>query len=340
VTSEAQTYEHMAVSYLRSIGISVTGYYPYEHATDVVGLLKLSEPFKYPLKVAIEIAKQPITMDVIDGLLTFSKNASADKVLLLTSQKVDNLDPEVEKRLVDERIVVIKSNIIKDFSATTTTRQAKEEYENVRDWFAPIKLIRELPTFAKQIIPPDIQRIIGEQKIEAWQFLEDAAYCTFKDGLGCEVRQLGKEALFKNEPEGVVITRSPGQFALIYDCKSSSHKYNMTADDERTYVDYITKKKKEVGSLDHCELKYFVIISPDFAGDISQRGFEILKQTQVLLVLIRAETLRKLALWSYKLPHDIKALIELPDVFKQTIVSDATVDSYIKDFDEKYQKRY
>ena len=330
----------MAVSYLRSIGISVTGYYPYDHAIDIVGFLKLPLPFKYPLKIAAEIAKCPVTVDMIDGFLTFAKNASAEKVLLLTPPKLDQLDLVVEEKLNTERIDFVKSDVVKTFSLTTTRIQAKQEYDNIRDLVSPSKLIKELPTFAQQEIPKDIQRIIGDQNIEAWQLLEDAVYCTFFYGLGCGVRQLGKEALFKNEPEGVVITGSPGQFALLYDCKSSSGKYKMTADDERTYVGYITKKKKEVAGLDRCELKYFVIISPDFAGDISKRGFEILKATQVLLVLIRAEVLKKLGLWSYRIPPELKPLIELPDIFKETVVSSESVDSYIKTFDQKYQKRY
>lgn len=330
----------MAVSYLRSVGISITGYYPYNHATDIVGFLKLTPPFKYPLKVAVEIAKCTVTVESVDGFSTFAKNASAEKVLLLTPPRLDDLDPVVEKKLKTERIDLVRSVEVKAFSTTTTRSKAKQEYDNIRDLVSPNKLIKELPTFAKQEIPKDIQHIIGDQRIEAWQLLEDAVYCTFYYGLSYGVRQLGKESLFKNEPEGVVITSGQGQFALLYDCKSSSGKYKMTADDERTYVNYIAKKKKEVSSLDRCELKYFVIISPDFAGDINLRGFDILRETQVVLVLIKAEILKKLGLWSYKIPPELRPLIELPYIFKETFVSDETVDNYIKTFDQKYQKRY
>jgi len=331
----------MAVSYLRSIGVSIVGYYPYEHAIDIVGFLKLPSPFKIPLKVVAEIAKGSVTVDAIDGFSKLAKNSLAEKVLLLAPSDLAQLDPDAKKKLENERIEFIGREDITIFSKTTTKSRAKQEYERIRDFVSPNKLIRELPIFAKQVVPEDIQRMIGEPKLEAWQLLEEAVYCTFRYGFGYTVRQLGKEALFKNEPEGVVTTGGTSQFALIYDCKSSSTKYAMSAEDERTYVGYVAKKKKEVMNLDHCELKYFVIISPDFLGDAKLRRENILKETQVLLALIKAETLRKLGLWTIDIPSDLKALIDLRDVLtKEVIVSDRTVDSYIKSFDEKYQKRY
>lgn len=341
MSGKPQNYEHMAVSYLRSIGISIAGYYQYDHATDVVGFLKLPSPFKYPLKVAAEIAKSPVTADTLDGFSKFARNTAAEKVLLLTPQEFDELDADAEKKLQIERIEFIKSESVNIFSKTKTQSQAKQEYEKIRDVVSPTKLIKELPTFAKQFVPQDLQKMMGDQKLDAWQLLEEAVYCVFYYGFGYAVRQLGKEALFKNEPEGVVTTGGTKQFALLYDCKSSSTKYTMTADDERTYVGYITKKKKEVASLDHCELKYFLVISPDFGGDVELRGFDILKETQVLLVLVKAETLKRLGLWVASLPLGYKQLIELPDILgKEAVLSDSTVDNYIKTFNETYQKRY
>jgi hypothetical protein len=331
----------MAVSYLRSLGISIVGYYPYDHATDIVGFLKLPLPFKLPLKVVAEIAKSSVTVDAIDGFSKLAKNSLAEKVLLLAPSELDKLDPDAKKKLESERIEFVGKKDITVFSKTTTQSLAKQEYERIRDVVSPNKLIKELPTFAKQVVPEDIQKMFGEPKLEAWQLLEEAVYCTFRYGFSYSVRQLGKEALFKNEPEGVVTTGGPSQFALIYDCKSSSTKYTMSADDERTYVGYVAKKKKEVMSLDHCELKYFVIISPDFFGDAELRRENILKETQVLLVLIKADTLRKLGLWAADVPPDLKSLIDLRDVLtKEVIASCRTIDNYIKSFDKKYQKRY
>ena len=338
--TETQTYEHIAVSYLKSVGISITGYYPYSHATDIVGFLKLSVPFNYPVKVIAEIAKLPITLESIEGFVTLAKNASAEKLLLIAPPKLNELSPSIEKMLKTHRIDFVTSDIVGAYSQTTSGSQAKKDYENVKDLVSASKLIKELPTFAKQEIPADIQRIIGDQKLEAWQLLEDAVYCAFHHGLGCEVRQLGKEALFKNEPEGVVITAGHSQFALLYDCKSSSNKYKMSADDERAYIEYIRKKKNEVASLDRCELKYFLIISPDFAGDFGLRRSSILKKTQVILVLIKADLLRKLSLWSYVIPYEIKKLIELQDIFEEAIVTNETIESYIKTFNGKYKNRY
>jgi hypothetical protein len=293
------------------------------------------------LKIVAEIAKCPVTIDAIEGFSNFAKNSAAEKLVLLTPSKFDELESDVEEKLETGKIEVIKSYLVAAFSNTTTSSQAKKEYENIRDIVSPNMLIKELPNFAKQIVPEDFKVIVSEQKIDAWQLLEEAVYCTFSYGFGYSVRQLGKEALFKNEPEGVVTTGGVNQFALIYDCKSSSAKYTMTADDERTYIGYITKKKKEVENLNHCELKYFVIVSPEFGGDTKLRRLNILKETQVLLVLIRGETLKRLGVWAAKLPPDLKSLIDLPALLtRDDILDDQTVDKFINEFDKIYQTRY
>lgn len=331
----------MAVSYLRSLGVSIVGYYPYGHAIDIVGFLKLPAPFHLPLKIVAEIAKGSVTLDAIDGFSKLAKSSLADRMLMLASLELTELDPETKKKLESEGIELIGKKDIAAFSKTTTQKQAKQEYERIQDDVSPIKLIKGLPTFAKQVVPEDIQRKVGEPKLAAWQLLEEAVYCLFLYGLNYSVRQLGKEALFKNEPEGVVTTSGTNHFGLIYDCKSSATTYAMTADDERTYMGYITKKKMEVASLDHCELKYFIIISPDFSGDMELRRENILKETQVILSLFRAETLRKFGLWVFSLPPDLKTLIDMRDILtKEVVVSDRTIDNYIKSFDEKYKKRY
>jgi hypothetical protein len=172
--------------------------------------------------------------------------------------------------------------------------------------------------------------------------LEEAVYAVFCYGFQYTVRQLGKEVLFQREPEGVVITVGKNAFALVYECKSSSTKYKMTVDDERTYSGYVEKKKREVMSLDHSELKYFVVVAPDFAGDLALRRENIFKETQVLLAFMKADTLRELGRWASQIPPNLKPLIDLREIFKTTevVVSNHIVNSYIQRFNQQYKMRY
>jgi len=340
--AKSQSFEHLAVSFLKSIGISIVGYYPYDHAIDVVGFLKPPPPFKLPMKVVAEVARSDVTADTIDGFSKLAKNSLAEKMLLLAPSEFDQLDTDARKKLESERIEFVGKKEIAVFSKTTSKKQAKQEYERIIDVVSPNKLIKELPNFAKQVVPEDIRKMIGASKVEAWQLLEEAVYSTFYYGFHYTVRQLGKEALFKDEPEGVVTTVGPNPFALIYECKSALTEYKMTAKDERTYVDYIGIKKKEVMSLDHCELKYFVIVGPDFSGDTELRRESVLKETQVLLAFMKAETLKKIGLWAVNIPPNLKPLIDLRDIFttREVIMSDQTIDSYIRSFNRKYRNRY
>jgi len=341
-TKSGQGFEHMAMAFLKSIGVSIVGYYQYQHATDIVGFLRPPPPFKLPIKIVAEIATGRVSVDSVDGFIKLAKNSLAERMLLLAPLELNQLDPEVTTRLESGRIEFIGRKEIGIFSKTKSKGQAKQEYERIRGVVSPNKLIKELPSFARQLVPEDIQKLIGGTTITAWQLLEEAVYATFSFGFHYTVRQLGKEVLFQNEPEGVVTTVGTCPFALIYECKSSSTGYKMTADDERTYIGYIANKKKEVMSLDHCELKYFVVIGPDFSGDNVLRRENIFKETQVLLAFMKAETLSRLGLWTLQIPSDLKALIDLRDMFttREVIISDQTIDNYIRCFNDKYQKRY
>lgn len=137
-------------------------------------------------------------------------------------------------------------------------------------------------------------------------------------------------------------SRTGGYFGLIYDCKSSKSSYSMNKQDELTYINYIKEKEIEFRNLYKCELRYFLIISPQFSGDLDLRRNAVYQATGVLLFFIKATTLRDIALWAYQLPNNLKPLIDISELLlsREIIVSDETIVKYIKEFDKRMRKRY
>jgi len=214
--------------------------------------------------------------------------------------------------------------------------------KKIYDVFSAPMLAKYLPEIALQKIPRQIASTVNDLGLKPWQVFEQVVFSVFHYCFSFAVRKYGEDSLFEHEPEGVVITYRNPPYAFIYECKSAEQSYNMTAQDELTYKDYIQKKKEEVRALDKSDLKYFVIISPDFAGDISRRRENIFKETQVLPIFMSAKNLSTLGRWACSLPNDVKILIDLRDVFslKEPVVSLKSIENYIKAFENKTKKRY
>jgi len=95
--------------------------------------------------------------------------------------------------------------------------------------------------------------------------------------------------------------------------------------------------------LDGAELRYFVIIGPDFEGDIEGRRNEIYKETGVLAVYVKASTLSNVANWAHKIDNKLKKMIDLGEIFSiigEDIVTDNSIKKFIENFDQKYKVRY
>jgi hypothetical protein len=94
--------------------------------------------------------------------------------------------------------------------------------------------------------------------------------------------------------------------------------------------------------LERSELKYFVIVAPDFSGNIKERRERIFKKTQVLVVFMPAEVLRLLSEWVCPLQSNLKRLVDFGDVFRldEVVVSKERVGSYIKKFEGAQRTRW
>ena len=336
-------FEKIVFTYLKRLGFNFIGYYPFTDFLDAIGYIKPPVPFKIPIKTTVEIKYGLLPKITIERFYKISKDALADKMIIFSSLKYADLPIETKSLLSTYKIEFFGNEDLIEFaSKEKIDDKSIKYYEKIPDIFSPFKLAGFLPALSRQIIPAEIKDKINELGLEAWQVFEESVYSIFLQCFNYDVKQLGSSTLFKKEPEGIVVTNGVMPFSFLYECKSSSTKYKMSADDERAYKEYINKKKEEIKGLYKTELKYFVIISPDFDGDLILRRDNIYSSTNVLVIYIKSETLRLLAQWAFKIPPSIKNLINLTEIFKmsEVIVSDNLVKNFIKGFEDKTKNRY
>lgn len=335
--------EKKVLQLLKDQNFSVKGYYSYDSVTDIVGYFEARPPFQIATKVIIEIRTDELTSEDVDGFSKLAKNTLADKRILFSLEPFDKLDPGIQSLISKVRCEYLDfASLEKILEESKKTAIDVSELTNSCDLFSAKRLSEALPDLARQNVPDDIKSYFPKR--QAWEILEDAVFSIFNFCFGYETKQLGGQSLFEHEPEGMVMcnSRDGSHYGIIYDCKSSKSSYRMTKQDELTYISYIKDKKIEFRSLYNCELQYFLIISPEFSGDLNQRRNSILHATSVLLAFIKATTLREVALWAYKLPNNLKPMIDISEFLlsEEIVVLDGTVRRYIDDFDKKQRKRY
>ena len=314
----------------------MVGYYPYEGIADILGYIPPPRPLKIPIKVAIEIITGRVTEDFIERFRKISKNSAADRNMIFAVKGITSAAQDLAARY---RIEVLLESDLKDIVKKIDER-ATEHYERISDVVSPLSLARMLPKIAQQKMPPQLAEIAGEMKLKPWQLFEESVYSVFRHCFHFNVRQMGSVSLFEREPEGVVVVDN--NFAFVYECKSAKRAYQMTVDHERAYAEYIEEKKNEVRALDKSDLKYFVILSPEFRGDLEERRDNIYSATSILVVFMKASSLSLLGQWVYKIPPDVKKLLDLTRIFKisQLVVSDDVVKKEIELFEKKYRSRW
>lgn len=327
---------------LKSIDFQVTGYYRYEHAINLVGYLKQPEPFTIPTKMAVEIAKGSLNRESVESFAKFGNNVLAQKLAIFHEQDFDNLNGDVKSTISAFKIDYLGGETLrKALSKSTVTQEEARRYRNSLDILSPKRLVEALPELSHQKIPNDIRSILGS-KFKAWEIMEDAVFAAFSHCLGYETRKLGHEKRFEPEPEGEVATLNQPPFAFLYDCKSARDVYSMSKDDERAVIGYVDNKKGEITARYRCELRYFVMVGPDFNGRFDLRRDSVHNKTNVILVFIKAEALRNLSLWAYNLPPRYKGVVDLREIFKigEKIINEQIVEAYKQWFDSTHQTVY
>jgi hypothetical protein len=340
---EFKPFEKTALAFLKVLGFTPVGYYPYPHASDISGYLEARPPFKVHVKAMAEIARIPPTRASVEGFHKLVRGSLADRAILICQTPLAQLGSDAQ--LLVEKLgieffdqVAISSELEKRNVSKAEVQTASKIYDVV----GPAALVKSLPEIALQKIPDGMREAVERLQLKPWQVFEQAVYSTFHYCYNLSVKELGEEALFEHEPEGLAITEGLPSAAFIYECKSAGKSYAMTSDHELRYIDYIVDKKKKTEVLERSELKYFVIVAPDFSGDIEERRERIFKRTQVLVVFMRAEILCLLSQWVCPLQSNLKRLVDFGEVFslEEVVVSKERVESYIRKFENTQRTRW
>ena len=340
-------FDRKVFSILKEMSITPKGFYRYANFSELVGQQKPSWPLTTSLKVMVEILYVKPQKEQIIGFLKSAQDNQVSRSIIfgiddltdaekerldLTNYNIDYFDYSAIDSLITEKSIIPKNS---------------QDYQKASEVVAPKRLVNALDDFAHQRIPLDIltslKTIWDDECIHAWNLFEEATYAAFKHCIGYTVSQLGKESPFQVEPDGVAIIESDDKKAFLYECKSAKEVYTMTVDHRRAYVEYIKKKKQEISALSGAKLQYFVIVGPDFGGDIKGRRKQIHLETGVLVVHLKANLLTEIANWSYDIDDKIRTLIDLSELFSEiddSVVTAEKVTSFTNKFDQKYKTRY
>ena len=331
--------DESVMAYLTGNGFKVKSYLRYTDHSDIIGQFKSPPPFSVPINTFVEVSTGAPNADAIDGLYNQARNAECTTIVLVV-EDIHKL-PLGGSALASKLGILLwdQNNLV--LGPGTNLGEASRTLEAV----STSGLIRALPDLAKQIIPQHVSSAINDPSTQAWEVFEDAVYAAFKSGFGYKVKKYGKESLFESEPEGLVVTNGLpiDRFAFIYDCKSAHDKYTVDSQDESKYIEYIQNKKRDSLFAEHCELKYFLIIGPDFGGDMMLRRQRILNSTQVLTVYLKASNLKILSEWVMGINDpQIKVLVNLREIIKleNPEIDLETIRTYMSQFEANYRPRY
>lgn len=197
--------------------------------------------------------------------------------------------------------------------------------------FVPIIVFAlHLYNLSRGIVAYPLNLVFPPSSFRSCDVFEVAISQLFKNVLNYDVVPLGCERPFKDEPEGIVFV-TDYQFCFIYECKSRKDGYyRMSSKEEKQHIHRIRAKKTESTILRNVDLKYFLVIAPDFSGDIRLRSRNILKDTNVIPVFVKAEALSFLFMEALGFQPSLRRLIDLQNIFAVTKVEIDLVRSEIQ----------
>lgn len=333
---EFKAFEKEALTFLKTLSFTATGYYPYDYFSDISGYIKPTPPFKIPTKAMAQIAKVSPSITSLDGFHKLAQDSLARLMIMISADSFTDLDPDIQSQI--ERLGIEffdRQTILNTLEEKNISKSVIEGSPELYDMIGPPLLASALPVVAVQKIPAEMEEYVKRLNLKPWQVFEDIVFSIFHYCFNYSTRKLGEERLFEHEPEGVVVIDDMQRFSLMYECKSAETQYVMTSDHELRYKDYILKKANTIRVLHGAELKYFVIIAPEFGGDVVERREKIFRDTQVLAIFMPASVFSRLSSWACKLPSDIKKLIDMKSIFKlnEKVVSMGAVQKYIDEFE-------
>lgn len=192
-----------------------------------------------------------------------------------------------------------------------------------------------LHTILRNGVPERLVELDAVEGLDPWELAEEVVFWFFRYVLALPTRKLGRETLFRHEPEGFVSGLGANHNrAMIYECKCRSDPYTMTHDDLLRYQSYIQSKRNTARAL-HLELTNFVIIAPRFAGEY-RRKLETLSETGVNVSGITARCFNRLyeGVKDWRLERIV--LLDLCQVFHTGPVEIQVVDREIRRAEQEY----
>lgn len=200
------------------------------------------------------------------------------------------------------------------------------DYETI----SPYAFVKAIPVCAQNKIPTELSQYCSTANHKAWDILEEGVFFLFRQVFMLPTKKLGYNALFKHEPEGIVLwDRCGTKNAFLYECKARKAGYKISSDDVLRYKDYVAAKKHLVSVKYHLPLSHLIIVSSGFRGDIESRLKEF-DLEGITLSLARADQLAHLYEMTKGFEYEDFFLLDLPKIFCRGEVSTAAIENGIK----------
>lgn len=326
---------------LQRMGFVVSMHLPYPFAVDYVCYQKPAL-LKNALKFAFEITTRDINTHYVSRFRKLVEALRVDRGIVITTHGVLRDAQDAARRLGietkngNEFIQLLRENEL------IRVRHGRVEFEDlankvpqsVLQSISPYALAYHIPDLASGRVPSELVKF----NLSSWRLLEDAVWGVFNMIFGYQVVKLGREALFKEEPDGVIMVKNSDTYAILYECKSRSKSYALGPDDLHKYVAYVTQNKADVRNIHNVELKFFIIVSSRFSGRITGKLKRITNETGVTTAFLEAENLRELALKAWELQPNIRKMIDLKNIISVGLVEKKEIEQEIMRVKEKIQR--
>lgn len=214
----------------------------------------------------------------------------------------------------------------------------KPKYQEALSCLQPGPLSHQAESIEAKIPALDLSRFIPPTLVDLSDFKgnEKDFEVKIQDALqilGFNVIRLG----LPNEPDGIAC-RPINSYAIVFDAKSHSEGYSITAGDRRAAVNYIKNWKTKLVKKGYSDL-FFAFVARTFTTDSPKNIEEIRKETNITTVLLTTSSLVDLAVAHIQNSHDfdhdklksvfskggligpkeIKPLLDIQDIGKNTL---------------------
>lgn len=173
---------------------------------------------------------------------------------------------EFERFLVEECGIALRE--VRSLEEVRQARQAPAPEAPVAP--PPVEEVEAAPRLELKYVGPRLAELVAISRLDpevAKKYrnldaeFEERVWEVFRL-LGFEVEELGHRRPGERVPDGIA---RHGNFSVVFDCKATSGAYKLSASDERAAKEYVRRYKKRYVSL------AFLLIAPDFSGDVEAR---------------------------------------------------------------------